>query len=84
MLNEEISEIFFYDKVLLVEGDSEKYFYNALSIKDENFQSYLVKNKMGIFSVYGIDFAPAKKILNKLLLNEMQTSAYHEIETRTT
>lgn len=66
MLNEEISEIFFYDKVLLVEGDSEKYFYNALTIKDENFQSYLVKNKMGIFSVYGIDFSPAKNILNKL------------------
>ena len=66
MLNEEISEMFFYDKVLLVEGDSEKYFYNALTIKDEKFHSYLVKNKMGIFSVYGIDFAPAKKILNKL------------------
>jgi len=66
MLNEEISEIFFYDKVLLVEGDSEKYFYNALTIKDEKFQSYLVKNKMGIFSVYGIDFSPAKNILNKL------------------
>lgn len=66
MLNEEISEIFFYDKVLLVEGDSEKYFYNALTIKDEKFHSYLVKNKMGIFSVYGIDFSPVKNILEKL------------------
>ena len=66
MQNTELAEIMYYDKVLLVEGYSEKYFYNILNIVDERFRNYLVKNNMGIFSVYGIDFAPAKKFLEKI------------------
>ncbi|WP_159633318.1 ATP-dependent nuclease [Erysipelothrix anatis] len=66
LLNEEIAEMFFYDSVLLVEGVSEKYFYNALYLQDEIFRKYVIEKKMGIFCVMGIDFGPAKELLNKL------------------
>lgn len=66
LLNEEIAEIFFYDKVLLVEGVSEKYFYNSLFIQDDTFRNFIVRSRMGIFSVMGIDFSPTKELLNKL------------------
>ena len=39
LINLEISEMLFYDKVLLVEGYSEKYFYDQLMLKDEFFKS---------------------------------------------
>lgn len=64
--NHEIAEMFFYDKVLLIEGLSEKYFYDVLSIIDSSFQKYLTDNKMGVFCVMGIDFAPAKALLGKI------------------
>ena len=66
LLNEEIAEMFFYDRVLLVEGISEKYFYNALFLQNEEFRKYVVANKMGVFCVMGIDFAPARKLLTQL------------------
>lgn len=64
--NHEIAEMFFYDKVLLIEGLSEKYFYDALSIYDKDFQKYLTDTRMGIFCVMGVDFAPAKELLQKI------------------
>lgn len=66
LLNEEIGEILFYDKVLLVEGVSEKYFYNTLFNTDDKFRHYVTENKMGIFSVGGVDFYPVKDFLEKL------------------
>lgn len=64
--NIELAEMMFYDAVLLVEGYSEKYFYNLLKIQDKQFLNYLTKNRMGIFCVYGIDFAPPKKLFEEL------------------
>lgn len=66
MMNEEIGEILFYDSVLLVEGVSEKYFYNALYHDDEKFRKFCIKEKMGIFNVSGIDFKPVKNLLSNL------------------
>lgn len=65
-LNEEIAESFFYNQVLLVEGYSEKYFYNRLINSDENFRSNIIKRSFGFICIYGIDFKPAKQILNSL------------------
>lgn len=62
----ELAEMMFYDSVLLVEGYSEKYFYNLLKIKDESFNKYLTENKFGIFCVYGVDFGPTKNFLESL------------------
>lgn len=39
-MNREIGEMLFYDTVLLVEGVSEKYFYNTLAIKDKSFKNF--------------------------------------------
>ncbi len=66
LMNREIGEMLFYDTVLLVEGVSEKYFYNTLAIKDKSFQKFLTRKKMGIFCVNGVDFFPVKKFLNGL------------------
>lgn len=62
----ELAEMMFYDKVLLIEGYSEKYFYNLLKISDKKFRDYIVDNNIGIFSVYGIDFGPAKRFLETI------------------
>lgn len=66
LMNKEIAEMLFYDTVLLVEGVSEKYFYNTLAIKDKSFQQFLTKKKMGIFCVNGVDFFPVKSFLEGL------------------
>ena len=66
MMNEEIGEILFYDTVLLVEGVSEKYFYNALYHYDEKFRKYCLASKMEIFNIAGVDFNPIKNFLSKL------------------
>lgn len=66
LLSNEIAEMFFYDSVLLVEGFSEKYFYNLLYILDKSFKEYITKNKMGVFCVGSIDFKPARSLLNEL------------------
>lgn len=66
LMNREIGEMLFYDTVLLVEGVSEKYFYNTLAIKDKSFQKFLTRKKMRIFCVNGVDFFPVKKFLNGL------------------
>ncbi|MEQ2767811.1 ATP-dependent nuclease [Faecalibacillus intestinalis] len=66
LMNREIGEMLFYDTILLVEGVSEKYFYNTLAIKDKSFQKFLTRKKMGIFCVNGVDFFPVKKFLNGL------------------
>jgi len=69
MLNEEFSQMLFFDQVLLVEGFSEKYFYNRLMIEDVQFLNFCTKNNFGIFAVGGIDFTPYKIFLNQLGIN---------------
>ena len=66
LLSSELAEMFFYDKVLLVEGYSEKYFYNLLYIKDSGFRKYANDNKLGVFAVNGVAFANTKSLLRKL------------------
>ncbi len=64
--DEQLASMLFYNFVLLVEGYSEKYFYNRLANENNEFKEYLVKNKMGIFPVYGIAFSKVKKMLEGL------------------
>ena len=56
----------YYDEVLLVEGNSEKYFYSYLMSKDENFLKLLNKRRLGICSIDGIAFRNAKELLTNL------------------
>lgn len=71
LLNEEIASMFFYDEVILIEGMSEKLFYNVLFQEniDNEYGAKIKKRKVGFFCVGGIDFKPAVKILNKLGIN---------------
>lgn len=64
--NEDLAQMLFYDKVLLVEGASEKYFYNRLMIEDETFLKYCSRNNFGVFAVGGIGFKPYRELLSKL------------------
>lgn len=66
LINVEIAEMMYYDKVLLVEGVSEKYFYSMLMANDENFRMHIFKNRIGIFCVNGIAFREIKKLLEGL------------------
>ena len=66
LINSEVAEMLYYNNVLLVEGESEKYFYNLLLIKDSNFHKYILENRFGIFSVNGIAFETIKKLLEAL------------------
>lgn len=66
LINVEIAEMMYYDKVLLVEGVSEKYFYSALMANDENFRTHIFKNRIGIFCVNGIAFRETKELLEGL------------------
>lgn len=66
LINVEIAEMMYYDKVLLVEGFSEKYFYSALMASDENFRTHIFKNRIGIFCVNGIAFRETKQLLEGL------------------
>jgi predicted ATP-dependent endonuclease of OLD family len=59
----------YYNNVLLVEGESEKYFYNLLLIKDINFHKYIFEKRFGIFAVNGIAFEMIKKLLEALGVN---------------
>lgn len=66
LINVEIAEMMYYDKVLLIEGVSEKYFYSALMANDENFRTHIFKNRIGIFCVNGIAFRETKELLEGL------------------
>lgn len=66
LINSEIAEMLYYNSVLLVEGESEKYFYNLLMIKDNDFMKKIIDTKIGIFSVNGIAFKTVRKLLHKL------------------
>lgn len=66
LINVEIAEMMYYDKVLLVEGESEKYFYSLLLSKDQKFRNIIFDNKIGIFSVNGIAFEKIRELLNSL------------------
>ena len=69
LINSEVAEMLYYNNVLLVEGESEKYFYNLLLIKDINFHKYIFENRFGIFAVNGIAFEMIKKLLEALGVN---------------
>lgn len=66
LINSEVAEMLYYSNVLLVEGESEKYFYNLLLIKDFKFHQFIFKNRFGIFAVNGIAFEMVKKMLTSL------------------
>lgn len=66
LINTEISEMIYYDTVVLLEGYSEKYFYNLLSIKDKRFRDYLIKERIGLYTIGGIAFETTKKLLTSL------------------
>lgn len=69
LINVEIAEMMYYDKVILVEGESEKYFYSLLLSKDQKFRDYIFTKKIGIFSVNGIAFEKTKELLESLGIN---------------
>lgn len=46
LINVEIAEMMYYDKVILVEGESEKYFYSLLLSKDQKFRDYIFTKKL--------------------------------------
>lgn len=66
LINVEVAEMLYYDNVLLIEGDSEKYFYSLLMTKDNSFLEKINKNRFGIYAVNGIAFKTIKKLLEKL------------------
>ena len=66
LINTEIAEMIYYDTVVLLEGYSEKYFYNLLSIKDNRFFKYLSKHKIGLYSIGNIAFEKTKQLLESL------------------
>lgn len=66
LINTEISEMIYYDTVVLLEGYSEKYFYNLLSIKDKRFHTYLTKHRIGLYSIGNIAFEKTKDLLQAL------------------
>lgn len=66
LINVEIAEMMYYDKVLLIEGESEKYFYSYLLSQDQNFRDIIFGNNIGIFSVNGIAFKKIKELLEAL------------------
>lgn len=65
-INEEIAESFFYNEVLLIEGYSEKMFYNILINSDDEFRKIVLNRGVGFICVYGVDFKPSKEILESL------------------
>lgn len=66
LINVEVAEMLYYDNVLLIEGDSEKYFYSLLMTKDNSFLEKINKNRFGVYAVNGIAFKTIKKLLEKL------------------
>ncbi len=69
LMTQDLSEMLFYDNVLLVEGSSERYFYDLLMIKDEKFLELILNKNVGIFSVNSIAFQKTKKFLECLGVN---------------
>mgnify|MGYP001861106990 FL=1 len=59
----------YYNNVLLIEGDSEKYFYSLLMSKDNEFCNEINKKRFGICAVDGIAFKTIKELLEKLGIN---------------
>ena len=66
LINIEVAEMLYYDNVLLIEGNSEKYFYSLLMTKDSNFLKLINEKRFGIYSVDGIAFKTIKMLLEKL------------------
>lgn len=69
LINVEVAEMLYYNNVLLIEGDSEKYFYSLLMSKDTEFCNVINKKRFGIYAVDGIAFKTIKKFLEKLGIN---------------
>lgn len=66
LANEDFAQMLFYDEVLLVEGFSERYFYNRLMIEDNSFRDYCSGHNLGVFAVGGLSFKPYRELLGKL------------------
>lgn len=66
LINVEVAEMLYYNNVLLIEGDSEKYFYSLLMSKDNAFCKKINEKRFGIYAVNGIAFKTIKELLEKL------------------
>lgn len=66
LINVEVAEMLYYNNVLLIEGDSEKYFYSLLMARDNNFCKMVNEKRLGIYAVNGIAFKTIKELLEKL------------------
>lgn len=69
LINSDVAEMLYYDNVLLIEGDSERYFYSLLMTKDKDFLKMIHAKKFGIYAVDGIAFRTIKELLEKLGIN---------------
>ena len=69
LINVEVAEMLYYNNVLLIEGDSEKYFYSLLMSKDNKFCKKINEKRFGIYAVNGIAFKTIKELLEKLGIN---------------
>lgn len=69
LINSDVAEMLYYDNVLLIEGDSERYFYSLLMTKDKDFLKLIHTKKFGIYAVDGIAFRSIKELLEKLGIN---------------
>ncbi len=69
LINVEVAEMLYYNNVLLIEGDSEKYFYSLLMSKDIEFCNEINKKRFGIYAVDGIAFKTINELLEKLGIN---------------
>lgn len=69
LINVEVAEMLYYNNVLLIEGDSEKYFYSLLMSKDNEFCRKINEKRFGIYSINGIAFKTIKELLEKLGIN---------------
>lgn len=69
LINVEVAEMLYYDNVLLIEGDSEKYFYSLLMSRDPDFLKLINKKRFGICAVGGIAFKKVKEMFETLGIN---------------
>ena len=69
LINVEVAEMLYYNNVLLIEGDSERYFYSLLMSKDNKFCKKINEKRFGIYAVNGIAFKTIKELLEKLGIN---------------
>lgn len=63
MLNEEFSKCFFCDEIILVEGYSERNFYNWLENGSQEIRNIFLKKNIGVIPVYGSNFEKALELL---------------------